>query len=113
MADTLHLGVLLQVIDDLEGVLDMPVDPEGQGLESLEEDERGDGRDCRSGVTEEDGSDPGHEGCVAECLIEADSVVAWVGLGQSGELSVTPVELVSLDDDSSEDGAVSSDELRS
>ena len=52
VVDLLHLGVVLQELHDLLGVLDVAVQPQGQGLDALEQQEGVEGRDGRAGVTQ-------------------------------------------------------------
>lgn len=51
--DSLNLRIFVQIIDDLERVLDMALDPQRKGLEPLKEQERVERRERRAGVSGE------------------------------------------------------------
>ena len=112
VVDLLHLGVVLQKLHDLLGVLDVAVQPQGQGLDALEQQEGVEGRDGRAGVTQQNRPDVGHEGSGTGGVHEAHAVVAGVRLGDGGILAAgLPVEGAAVHDDTAQAGAVAADEL--
>ena len=112
VVDLLHLGMVLQELHDLLGVLDVAVQPQGQGLDALEQQEGVEGRDGRAGVTQQNGPDVGHEGGGTGGVHEAHAVVAGVWLGDGGILAAgLPVEGTAVHDDAAQAGAVATDEL--
>ena len=113
MADALHLGHGLQVLQNLQGVLHMAVHTQGQGLQALQEDPAADGGQGSAGIAQQDGADAGDEGGGAGGLHKADAVVALVGLGQLGVLVRMggPVKGAAVHDHTADGGAVAADEL--
>ena len=106
--------MLRQVVDYLEGILDVPLDAKRQSLKSLQEDERTDRRERGACVTEQYRPCAGDVGSRANRLGEYDSVVAVVRLGELGEFAGGfPVELARIHDDSADGGTVSAYELGS
>lgn len=61
MMDFLHERAGLQIIDDLQGVLHMPLHAQGQGLESLQDEETVEGREAGALIAQELGPDIGDE----------------------------------------------------
>ena len=64
---------------DLDGVLDVPLDAERKSFDTLEENPGIERRDGRTGVTENDGPDSGHEGSGSCDISEHCSVVGRIG----------------------------------
>ena len=113
MGDGLDFRHGLQVLDDLQSVLDVALDAQGQGFGALQQQEGGEWRQGGAGVAQQNGADAGHEGGTAESLVEVQAVVGGVRLGQGRELArhLGPVELAAFDDHTAEGGAVAADEL--
>ena len=103
----------LQVLDDLQRVLNVALDAQGQGLGALQQQESSERRQGGAGVAQQNGADAGHKGGSAESLVEVQAVVGGIRLGQSRELARNgvPVELAAFDDHTAEGGAVAADEL--
>lgn len=79
----------LQVIDDLQRVLDVAFDAQGQGFGALQQQEGRERGQGGAGVAQQDGAHAGHEGGAAEGLIEVQAMVGRIRLGQGRELART------------------------
>ena len=114
VADRFNLGHGPQVIHHLQSVLDMSFDPQGERFGPLQKQEGREGRENGACIAQENGPDPGDEGRGTQILVEAQTMVAGVRLGQGGELARhrRPVESASLYDDPTQGGAVAAYELR-
>src|SRR5690606_18538163 len=98
--DAADLRVVGQVLDDLAGVVVVPLDPQAQGLDALEQQEGVEGADGRADVAQQ--LDPGLDdvGAGPERLPVLQAVVAGVGLGEAGVLAAgAEVEAAAVDDD--------------
>ena len=113
MGDGLDLRHGLQVVDDLQRVLDVAFDSQGQGFGALQQQEGRERGQGGAGVAQQDGAHAGHEGGAAEGLIEVQAMVGRIRLGQGRELArhFGPVELAAFHDHAAEGGAVAADEL--
>ena len=113
MGDGLDLRHGLQVVDDLQRVLDVAFDAQGQGFGALQQQEGRERGQGGAGVAQQDGAHAGHEGGAAEGLIEVQAMVGRIRLGQGRELArhFGPVELAAFHDHAAEGGAVAADEL--
>ena len=112
VVDLFYLGVTDQEIDYPQGILDMALNPQREGFESLQQQEGIEGADGGTGVAQNDGPYAGDEGGRAGHVGETGSVVAGVGLAQLGKLAGGgPVEAARVDDDATQRGAVAADEL--
>ncbi len=113
MGDGFDLRNGLQVVDDLQGVLDVALDAQGQGLRALQQQERRERGQGGAGVAQQDGAHAGHERGSAKRLVEVEAVVGRIRLGQGRELArhLGPVEVAAFDDHAAEGGAVAADEL--
>ena len=74
-----YLRMALEKIDDGQRVGYVTFYPKRQGLQPLQEHERVEGRDRRSGISQQYSPDPGDEGRAAGCFGEPDAMIAWVG----------------------------------
>ena len=113
MIDILHQRVTSEVLDDLLRVLGVSVEPQGEGLHALQEQECVKRRNSGACVAQQDRPDVGNEGCRTNRIIERNAVVAGIGIRQLGIFSAgAPVEFAGLDDDAAQCRAVASDEFR-
>ena len=100
----------LEVVDDLQGIEDMTLNTERERLKTLQEDPCVERRDAGTLIAEQQGTDTGHERSGE--LTEDEAVVRRVGIGEAGELIVLEViELATVDDDTTEAGSVTANEL--
>ena len=112
MVHGLHLGMLGQVVHQLERVGGVPLHPQGQRLQPLEEQEGVEGREGRAGVAQQYGADVGHEGGGPHGVGKGHPVVAGVRVGDPGVLAAClPVEPAALHDHPADGCAVAADEL--
>ena len=113
MGDGLDFRNGLQVIDDLQRVLNVAFDAQRQGFGALQQQECGERRQGGAGVAQQDGADAGHERGSAQGLVEIQSVIGRIRLGQGRELArhFGPVEVAAFHDHTAEGGAVAADEL--
>ena len=111
--DGLDLRHGLQVLDNLQRVLHVALDAQRQGLGALQQQERGERGQGGTGVAQQDGADAGHEGGSTKGLVEVQTVVGGIRLGQGRELArhLSPVEVAAFHDDTTQRGAVAADEL--
>ena len=61
MMDFLHERAGLQILDDLQGILHMPLHAQGQGLKSLQDEEAVEGREAGALIAQKLGPDIGDE----------------------------------------------------
>ena len=103
----------LQVVDDLQRVLNVAFDAQRQGFGALQQQECGERRQGGTGVAQQDGADTGHERGSAQGLVEVQSVIGRIRLGQGWELArhFGPVEVAAFHDHTAEGGAVAANEL--
>ena len=113
VVDLLHLGMVRQVLHDLLGVLHMALQPQGQGLHALEQQEGVEGRDGRAGIPQQDRPDVGDEGGGAGGVREASRRGSWGSARRCGAYlpAGLPVEGAAVHDDAAQAGAVAADEL--
>ena len=78
MVHLLNLRVLLQELDNLQGVLDMALHAERQGLRTLQEQECVERGDCAALIAEQDCTDVGHESRRSRDVRKGCAVVARV-----------------------------------
>ena len=78
---TPHLRVGLKILNNLEGILDMTLNTQGQRLDSLKEYPCIEGRYCGSCISQYDGAYPCHKGRRASDVSEDCPVIRGVGLG--------------------------------
>ena len=113
MVDLRDMRVLGEVVDDLEGVLDMALDAQRQRLRALQQQERIERRERCALIAQDQRADVRSEGRCADILGKADAVVARVRVNELWELARSdPVELAAIDEDTAERRAVTADELR-
>ena len=109
----LNLRVLLQELDNLQGVLDMALHAERQGLRTLQEQECVERGDCAALIAEQDCTDVGHESRRSRDVRKGCAVVARVRIRDVRELAaLLPVVAAAVHNDAAERGAVAADELR-
>ena len=112
VVDLLYLGVTGQEIDYAQGILDVTLDAQREGLEPLQQQEGVEGADGGAGVAQNHGPDAGDVGGGSGHVGKSGAVVAGVGLAQLGEFARGgPVEAARVDDDAAQRGAVAADEL--
>ena len=112
MVHLFHKGMCLQVFHDLLCVFGMSLKAERKGLHALQKQEGIEGRDRGSCIAQENGADVSDKGCGADRIIEGDSVIAGVGLGNLGIFAAGfPVELSGLNDNTAQGRSVSPDEF--
>lgn len=108
-----HERVLLEVPREGEGVARGALAAQREGLQTLEEEPRVEGRHAGAQVTHGVHPQLRSQRLVPVGIPELHPVVSLRGLGELGELSAGgPVEVASVDDDASHAGAVASDPLR-
>lgn len=112
VVDPGDVGMAVQKGRDPLRVGQMLLDPQGQRLQPLKQQEDVERTDRGAGVPQ-----PLHArfrdiGQFAELLVKPDSVVAFVGLGEAGELAVAPIEPPAVHDQAADGGAVPADVLR-
>ena len=113
MVDLIDMRVLGEVVDDLEGVLDMALDAQRQRLRALQQQERVERRERCALIAQDQRADVRSEGRCADILGKADAVVARVRVDELRELARSdPIELAAIDEDTAERRAVAADELR-
>ena len=90
----------------------MPFQTQGQGLQALQQDPGADRGDTGTCVTEQDGTDIGHERRGSGRLYKGNTMITCVGLCKLGEFAAgCPVELTAVYDDTAQRGAVAANEL--
>ena len=103
--------VRLEVRRDREGVGDVPLHPQRQRLEPLQEQERVERRQRGAEVAQGLGAQLHQVAVGAERLVELQAVVGRRRVGDDGEPAVGPVERAGLDHDAADARAVPADEL--
>ena len=88
-----NLLVFLKPLRERERVLAVTLDAERERLETLQEEEGGEGVHGRAEVAEDLNAGLDDESELAEGLAVLEAVVALRWLGEAGELAVRPVEL--------------------
>ena len=112
MVDLLDQRMGAQVFHDLLCILGVAFEPQREGLDSLQQQERVERRDRSAGIAQEYGADVGDEGRRAYRVIERHAVIAGVGVGDVRIFSACfPIEPARFDDDTAEGRAVAADEL--
>jgi hypothetical protein len=114
VVDPLDRLVPGQVLGDGQAVLRVALHPQRQRLDALQEQERVERRERRSGVAQQHRARPPDVSGRAERVAPDDAVVGRVGLRQPGEaIGVRdPVEAAGVDDRAADRSAVAADELR-
>ena len=113
MVDLCHLRVLREEVHDLQRILHMTLDTQGQRLKPVDEVERALWCDCRARVAQDECADIDNECDRTERIDEAHAVIARVRVGEVREASrCLPVELSAVYDHAAEARAVSAEELR-
>ena len=109
----LHLRVVVEKLDDLEGVLHVALDAQGERLQTLEQQERVEWRQRCTLIAQKGRAGLGYVRRGSARVGEHDAVVGGVRLGQARETVGMrgPVELAGVDDHAAHDGAVSAHEL--
>ena len=109
----LHLRVVVEELDDLEGVLHVALDAQGKRLQTLEQQERVERRQRCTLVAQKGRAGLGDVRGRAARVGEHDAVVGGVRLGQAREAvgMRCPVELAGIHNHAAHDGAVSAHEL--
>ena len=108
VADPGDLGVLLQVLRHLQGVVADALHAQRQGLDALQDLPRVEGRQRRARVAQRHDARAADVGRRAQRLGVDDAVIAHVRLVQALEarLVVRPRKLARIDDDAAQRGAV-------
>ena len=103
MVDLIDMRVLGEVVDDLEGVLDMALDAQRQRLRSLQQQERVKRRERCALIAQDQRADVRSKGRCADILGKADAMVARVRVDELRELARSdPVELAAIDEDTAD-----------
>ena len=89
----------------------MGLHPEREGLDTGREQPGGVGGERRADIAQLLGAQAGEERVLAEVAMPVEPAVARHGLVEQGEVLIGPVEPTALDDDATEGGAGSSEEL--
>ena len=106
-----YLWVSGEEIDHLQGVLHVTLYAQTQGLDSLQQYERVEGRNGCTSITQDDGTDAGDVSGSTYCVGKDDAVIRGVGFGERRELVVLfPVELATVNDDATKTGTVTAKE---
>ena len=110
-----HLRVVLQILYYLQCILYVTLYTEAQCLQALKKNPGIEWRDGCTGITKDDRTDSGYEGCCSGYICEYGTMIRWVWLGESRELVGIrlPVELTAIYDDTTERLTVTADELGS
>ena len=113
MIDLRDLRMLREEVHDLQRILHMTLDTQGQRLKPVDEVERTLRCDCRARVAQDESADIDNECDGVERIDEAHAVIARVRVGEVREASrCLPVKLSAVDDHAAEARAVSAEELR-
>ena len=108
-----HLRVLGQEVHDFQCVGHVPLDPQGERFQALQEDEAAHRGERGASVPEQDGAGAGDVGGGADGIGKDNPMVAVLRLGELRELAGRlPVEFPGIHDDAADGGAVTADELR-
>ena len=112
MIDFLHQRMILQVFHYLQGVFHMTLQPQAEGFHTLQEQERVEGGDGRTGIAQEDRTDIGDKSGRADGIVEGNAMVARIRRSDIRVLSGSlPVELSAFNDYAAQGGSVSADEF--
>ena len=112
MVNGCHLRMLAEEVDHLQGVLHMTLHTQTQCLDTLQEDEGVEGRDGSTCIAQDDGTDAGDVSGSAYSVGKYDAMIRGIGLGEGGELVVLfPIELATIDDDTTQRGPVTTEDL--
>ncbi|CDC25491.1 5-enolpyruvylshikimate-3-phosphate synthase [Prevotella sp. CAG:386] len=108
-----YLWIVLQILYYLQGILYVALYTEAQCLQALKKNPGIEWRDGGTGITKDDRTDSGYEGCCSGYICEYGTMIRWVWLGESRELVGIglPVELTAIYDDTTERRTVTADEL--
>ena len=113
-ASVVHVGdtlILNQPVHNLLSIRQVRVHALRQGLNTLQQVERGLRAQRRAEVTQLLRTQLGQEAVLTEVTPPGHTVVGGNRLGHGREVAVTPVEATGLDDDTAEGGAVTAQEL--
>ena len=112
MIDLFHQGMIRQILHHFFGIFRVPLQSQGQGFHTLQQQEGVEGRDGRAGVSQENGPDVGDKSGRTHRIHKGDSMIAGVGFGNGRILSGgLPVKFAGVHDDASQGGAVTADKL--
>ena len=108
-----HFGMVGQEIHYLECIFDVTFDAQAKCLDSLQKNERIEGRNGSTRVTQQDGTNSGDVGSCTYGLCKDNAMIRRIRLGQSGELVGIgqPVELAAIDNDTAKAGTMTTQEL--
>ena len=112
MVDMLHLRMIDQILHDLLGVLRMALQPQGQSLRALQQQECGKGGDGRTGIPQKNCADIGCE-CSRACgLRKLHAVIAGIRLRDPGiPAGLRPVKGAAIYNHAAQGGTVAANEL--
>ncbi len=99
-----HLRIVLQIFYHLQCILNVTLYTEAQCLQALKKNPGIEWRDGCTGITKDDRTDSGYEGCCSGYICEYGTMIRWVWLSESRELVgiCLPVELTAIYDDTTE-----------
>ena len=118
IVDPVRQGVVPEKFRHGEGVFRVPLLAQGQGFQSLEEEEGIEGTQAGPEIPEQfhpgldDKGDVARLGEGAENFPEFHAVVAGIGFRKFGELTVPPVEFAAVHDNPADGSPMAADELR-
>ena len=112
VVDLFNQGMCCQELDNFLCVFSMPLQPQRQRLDALQQQEGIEWGDRRPGIAEENRPDIGGKSSGAGSVGKRDPVVAGVGRSDGSVFAAClPVEGAAVDDDAAEGGPVAAEEL--
>ena len=113
MVYLLNQRVIMKEFHHLRRVLRVPVQPQGERLHTLQQQERVEGRDGGARIPQQDGAYVGHERGRSHRVIKRDAMIAGVRRGDVRILAARlPVKLSGFHDDAAQGRSVAAEELR-
>ena len=113
MIDPFNLWMVLQELNHLQCVFDVPFHTQGEGFQTLQQNECVERADGCPGVTEQDGADADGISCCSGSIDKAHAMITEVRFSQLREFAgCFPVKLAGVNDDTAQWRSVASDELR-
>ena len=110
-----HLRMICQELDHLQGILHMTLHAQAQRFHTLQQNKGIEGRNGSTGITQNHGTNTGNEGCRPCHVGKHGTMIRGIGLSQCGIFVgvCLPVKLTSVNDDTTQAAAVSTQELSS
>ena len=105
--------MVFQEVNHFQGILHVTLYTQAQCFHTLQQDEGIEWGNGSTGVTQDDGTDAGDVSSSAYCIGKYDTMIRRIWFCQSGELVgvLLPVELTTIDDDTTQRSTMSAQEL--